>query len=183
MPNLYWPERRPGRRRERRLRLQAWQAAESAARKVLLVTHAECLDGVGAAIVTLRALGPDQVGVLYARPDEMAEVLDHVVRSPGQGRRLLIADLSLQKPDYPRIVAACSALRAGGWRVEWRDHHHKQWEGLDLRRLRREVAVLEVEAQESGASLQQRALAPQDGLLADLARCIRDRDLWLNRDP
>lgn len=182
--NLYRPGRRPSRRRARRERLAAWAAAEARAKAALVVSHADCLDGVGAAVVALRALGPDQVGVVYAHPDGVPEALEHFAAVAGRGRRLLVTDLSLQRPDYERVVQACHHLQEAGWRVEWRDHHHKQWEGLDLTALRDTLAVLEVdgEAKECGCSLLQRALAPRDDFLRRLASCVRDRDLWKNRD-
>ncbi|HUR64379.1 MAG TPA: hypothetical protein VM241_07850 [Candidatus Thermoplasmatota archaeon] len=185
MPNLYWPDRlfRSERKREERRRGR-WAAAERAAETVLVVSHANCLDGVGSAIVALRTLGPG-VGVAYVHPGDMAEVLAWLAPVPAQGRRLLIADLSLQKDQYAAIVASAAALRAAGWRIEWRDHHHKQWEGLDLGRLRQHLDALEVnaDATESGASLMQKALAPSDNFLARLAHTIRDRDLWWNKTP
>jgi hypothetical protein len=185
--NLYWPRGRlfrSERRRERRRRAR-WDAAEARAKAALLVAHGHCLDGVGSAIVTLRALGRDQVGVAYAQPGDMADVLAHFAAKPGRGRRFLVADLSLQPDQYDAIVEACRQLAANGWSVEWRDHHHKQWEGLDLARLRKHVAVLEVnaDATESGASLQQKALAPRDPYLRRLAETVRDRDLWWNKTP
>lgn len=186
MPNLYWPHhlwRNP--KRSQRRRLARWAAAERSARSVLVVSHSHCLDGVGAAIITMRALGRDEVGVCYVQPSEMADVLSNYAQVPGRNRRLLVADLSLQPDQYDAIVAACGRLRAGGWKVEWRDHHEKQWEGLDLSRLEAELVALEVndDATESGASLQARALAPKDGYLRRLAETIRDRDLWWNRTP
>ncbi|HEX2066029.1 MAG TPA: hypothetical protein VHI93_04370 [Candidatus Thermoplasmatota archaeon] len=185
MPNLYWPYRvvRSERRRQERRRVR-WAAAERAAEHTLVVSHGHCLDGVGSALVAQRVLGPG-VGVAYVQPGDMAEVLAWLAAVPAQGRRLLVADLSLQREQYPAVVAACAALRAGGWRIEWRDHHHKQWEGLDLGLLRRHLDALEVnaDATESGASLMQKALAPGDRFLACLAHAIRDRDLWWNKTP
>lgn len=184
--NLYWPrhrlfrsEARTIRRRERR-----WLEAETKATRVLLLSHGGCLDGVGSAIVTQKSLGPG-VGVAYVQPGDMARVLRLLADRPGRGRRLLIADLSLQPEQYADIVSSCAALAAGGWALEWRDHHHKQWEGLDLTALRAHVDPLVVnsDATESGASLQQQALAPDDRFLADLAATIRDRDLWWNKTP
>lgn len=185
--NLYWPERRLFRseRRKQRKRLARWDGAERKARTALLLSHAHCLDGVGSAIVTLRTLGPENVGVAYVQPGDMAHVLAHLSKMPGRGRRFLIADLSLQPEQYDSIVASCATLKANGWKVEWRDHHHKQWEGLDLTRLRSHLVALEVnaDATESGASLQHKALAPQDGFLRRLAETVRDRDLWWNKTP
>jgi oligoribonuclease NrnB/cAMP/cGMP phosphodiesterase (DHH superfamily) len=175
---------RSERRRQRR-RLARWDAADAKAKAALLVSHGNCLDGVGAAVVTLQALGRDQVGVAYVQPGDMAHVLAHFAARPGRGRRFLVADLSLQPEQYDAIVEACRSLATNGWTVEWRDHHHKQWEGLDLSRLRAHLAALEVnaDATESGASLQQKALAPDDPFLRRLAETVRDRDLWWNKTP
>lgn len=185
--NLYWPQHRLFRseRRKQRKRVARWDAAEKKATTALLLSHAHCLDGVGSAIVTLRTLGPDQVGVAYVQPGDMAQVLAHFAKTPGRGRRFLIADLSLQPEQYDAIVSSCAALEANGWVLEWRDHHHKQWEGLDLGRLESHLKAVEVnnDATESGASLQQKALAPNDDFLRRLAETVRDRDLWWNKTP
>jgi oligoribonuclease NrnB/cAMP/cGMP phosphodiesterase (DHH superfamily) len=185
VPNLYWPDRlfRSPRKREERRRAR-WAAAERAAEHTLVVSHGNCLDGVGSAVVAQRVLGPG-VGVAYVQPGDMAEVLAWLAPVPAQGRRLLVADLSLQRDQYASIVASAAVLRAAGWRIAWRDHHHKQWEGLDLERLRQHLDALEVnaDATESGASLMQKALAPSDNFLARLAHAIRDRDLWWNKTP
>ncbi len=185
--NLYWPQRRLFRSeaRNQRRRRQRWLDAEAKASEVLLLSHGNCLDGVGSAIMTLRTLGRDKVGVAYVQPGDMQHVLELLATRPGRGRRLMVADLSLQPEQFDAIVAACAALRKGGWTLEWRDHHHKQWEGLDLDRLRAHVnpLVVNATASESGASLQQQALAPDDAFLRDLAHTIRDRDLWWNKTP
>ena len=185
--NLYWPQRRLFRSEARKVRRrrQRWLAAEAKAASALVVAHGNCLDGVTSAIVTQRVLGRDLVGVAYAQPGDMAEVLELLATRPGKGRRLLVADLSLQPEQFDAIVAACAALRTGGWTVEWRDHHHKQWEGLPLERLRAHVdpLVVNATATESGASLQQQALAPDDPFLRALAETVRDRDLWWNKTP
>ncbi len=176
---------RGGHKRRERRRRKAWERCLGRAKRTLLISHGGCLDGVGSAIVTLRALG-EGTGVFYVQPSDLAEVLGRIAQVPGEGRKLLIADLSLQPDHYDTIVAACARIRAGGWSsIEWRDHHHKQWEGLDLDRLRAYVSIVEVnaDASESGASLQQQALAPDDAFLRALAETIRDRDLWWNLTP
>ncbi|MCA1818496.1 MAG: hypothetical protein LC620_00325 [Halobacteriales archaeon] len=187
MANLYWPRHRLLRSDKRRAarRLGRWRDAETKAQDALVVSHGNCLDGVTSAIVTMRALGPDRVGVAYVQPGDMAEVLQFYAGSPGRGRRLLVADLSLQPEQFDAIVAACRRLNAAGWKVEWRDHHHKQWEGLALDRLRRELVALEVnaDATESRPRLQQKALSPHDPFLRKLAETVRDRDLWWNKEP
>ena len=43
--------------------------------------------------------------------------------------------------------------------------------------------ALTTNATESGASLQQKALAPKDPYLKRLAETVRDRDLWWNKTP
>ncbi|MEA3136237.1 MAG: uncharacterized protein QOJ26_1617 [Thermoplasmata archaeon] len=185
--NLYWPEKRLFRseKRKQRRRLARWDAAERKATATLLLSHAHCLDGVGSAIVTLRALGPDKVGVAYVQPGDMAHVLSHYAKTRGNGRSLLVADLSLQPDQYYAILASCKTLHANGWRLQWRDHHHKQWEGLDLTLLENHLLAFTInaDATESGASLQQQALAPKDDFLRRLAETVRDRDLWWNKTP
>ncbi len=184
--NLYWPEHpfRSEAARDRK-RLGRWEAAERKADQVLLLSHGGCLDGVASAIVTLRARREANVGVAYAQPNQVLEFLRWLRAFAPKRRQLLIADLSLQKPDFDAIVAACRDLAAAGWSIAWRDHHHKQWEGLDLARLRPHVVALEIndDATESGATLQQRAVAPADAFSRRLAETVRDRDLWWNKTP
>jgi oligoribonuclease NrnB/cAMP/cGMP phosphodiesterase (DHH superfamily) len=184
--SLYWPDHpfRSEASRDRR-RLSRWAEAEKAAARTLLLSHGNCLDGVASAIVTLRALGRDGVGVAYAQPSQVKEFLEWLVPVAAKGRQLLIADLSLQKPEFDAVVAAAARLKANGWRIAWRDHHHKQWEGLALDRLRASLDVLQVnaDATESGATLQQQALAPADPFARRLAETVRDRDLWWNKTP
>lgn len=155
------------------------------ARDALIVSHGHCLDGTGSVIVTLRKISPDRVGVLYAQPGQLAQVLHEIGQEPGQGRTLHIADLSLNPRQADAILDSCRRLKAHGWRIEWRDHHHKQWEDVDLRALRGQVDVLEVndDFTESGASMMQKALNPDDDLAHRLADTIRDRDLWRNETP
>lgn len=183
--NLYWPHA-PWKTeaRKTRKRLARWQDALAKSTKALVISHGGCMDGIASAVITQRALGGG-VGVAYAQPNQVPEALEFVGDHSAGGRSLYVADLSLQKPDLARIVAACERLHAQGWRIEWRDHHHKQWEGLDLAPLKAHLAVLEVntDATESGASLQQQALAPGDDALKRLAAVVRDRDLWWNKDP
>lgn len=187
MANLYWPGVSQwlgvGPRQRRFLRLL--DQAEQAAREVLLVSHGGCLDGAGATIVTLRALGADRVGVATCQPSDMQQVLEHYAKVPAKGRTLMIADLSLNQQQFEAIAGACRRLKEQGWRIEWRDHHHKQWEGVPLDRLLAHLDALEVndDATESGASLQQQAVAPKDRFAKRLAETIRDRDLWWNKTP
>ena len=185
--SLYWPDHpfRSERRRERR-RLARWRGAEKAATQTLLLSHGNCLDGVTAAIVTTRALGKEGLGIAYAQPNQVKEFLAWLAaQGSGSGRTLMVADLSLQKPDLDAIVDAIGTLRRSGWSIQWRDHHHKQWEGLALDRLREHLVVLTVndDATESGATLQQQAIAANDPFAKRLAETVRDRDLWWNKTP
>lgn len=184
--DLYRPKKRSPTRKERRRKLEDKIAtADHAGREVVLLSHGHCLDGVGSAIMVLRALGTDGVGIAYIQPSAVAEALELLTTVPSRDRKLLIADLSLDPEHYDDIVATCAALHEGGWHIEWRDHHHKQWEGLDLSRLEEHVEVLDVndDATESGASLMQQAIAKKDRFAKKLAETIRDRDLWWNKTP
>lgn len=161
--------------------------AVEASKKALLISHGHCLDGTGSVIVALRALGEDQCGVYYSQPNYIQETLNHLVEDghEGNGRTLHIMDLALNGRHFDSIVAACRALSERGWNIEWRDHHHKSWERVDLSRLRPLLKVLDVntDATESGASMVQQALAPKDAFSRKLAETIRDRDLWWNKTP
>lgn len=182
---LYRPKRVRRSARARRQELEEVIHAADHATEAVVVSHGHCLDGVGSAIMALRRFGDDGAGVVYVQPSEVAVTLEHVAGLPARGRRLLIADLSVDPDQYDRIVTAVARVAAAGWTVEWRDHHHKQWEGLDLLRLKSHVKVLQVndDATESGASLMQQALCPRDAFARRLAETIRDRDLWWNKTP
>lgn len=184
MANLYWPKRsqfRSERAKRRRFEGKV-EEAEKAARDALVVSHGGCMDGAGSAIMVLRALGADRVGVVYTQPGDVQRVLSLLSRYPAAGRTLHVTDLSLNAKHYDAVVAACKRLQEQGWRIEWRDHHEKQWEGIDLDRLERHLDVLEVnhDHSESGASLVQKAVCPRDAYAKRLAATIRDRDLWWN---
>ncbi len=185
--NLYWPKRsqfRSDRRRRQRFE-QKLASAEAAAKKVLIVSHGGCLDGAGAAVMALRAWGADNVGVAYCQPSDIQKVLRHLTRFEGKGRTLHITDLSLNKQHFDAIVDAVRTLKHKGWNIEWRDHHEKQWEGIDIEKLASHLDVLEVNQDhtESGASLAQKAFCPKDKYAKRLAETIRDRDLWWNKTP
>lgn len=173
---------------ERKARTKAHIAdAVAASKTALLISHGHCLDGTGAVIIAQRALGAENCGVFYSQPNYIHETLNHLVEDghEGNGRALHIMDLALNGRSFDSIVASCRALQSRGWNIEWRDHHHKSWENLDLDRLRPLLDVLDVntDASESGASMVQQALAPKDAFARKLAETIRDRDLWWNKTP
>jgi oligoribonuclease NrnB/cAMP/cGMP phosphodiesterase (DHH superfamily) len=181
---LYVPKKRLSSAERQRRSEQKLRAAADAAGTHFVLSHGHCLDGVGSAIVLRRALG-DGVGVAYSQPNHILRALTWLREEPANDRTLIIADLSLQPRQFDSIVAACHALKTNGWTIQWYDHHHKQWEGLDLGRLRKHLEVLVVndDATESGASLVQQALAPHDEFARKLSETIRDRDLWWNKTP
>lgn len=183
MANHFWPKKRLRRGSGNERRRAAWNEGLAAATRCAVLSHGHCLDGVASVIVARRRL--EGVGTLYAQPSHVLAALELVADTPADGRTLLIADLSMQKPDFDAVVAACARAREAGWQIEWRDHHHKQWEGLDLDRLEKHLDVLEVDrkAKESGATLMQKAIAPRDKFLKALAQTVRDRDLWWNKTP
>lgn len=181
---LYKPRKRLSAKKKQRRFQERLAKADAAATTHFMLSHGHCLDGTGSVIVAKRAFG-DGVGVLYIQPSHVLENLRRVAELDARGRTLIVADLSLDPRDYDAIVAACAKLHGAGWTIEWLDHHHKQWEGLDLDRLRKHVAFLQVndDATESGASLMQQRFAPKDAFAKKLAETIRDRDLWWNKNP
>ncbi len=185
--NLYWPKRsmfRSDRTKRRRFE-ERLAKAEAEAKKVLVISHGHCLDGAGAAIMAMRAFGEENVGVAFCQPSDIQRVLQHYGHVPGKGRTMHITDLSLNPQHFDAIVDAVSRLKQNGWHVEWRDHHEKQWEGIDLPRLEAVLDELVVnhDHTESGASLAQQAFCPKDKYAKRLAETIRDRDLWWNKTP
>lgn len=180
LPDLDFFVPEPVRRYRRR---DAAVAAVKHSHDVLVVTHGKCLDGVGSYLVhALAAETPPPV--IYAQPGEMHEVLEDVASEAGNGRTLSINDLSFDRAHQKDVLDGLRKLKDAGWRVLWRDHHHKQWEGVDTAALDAHLDLfrLDTEARECGTSLAQQDLLPNDPLARDLADIVRDRDLWINKD-
>lgn len=168
----------------RKRRMEVVDAAVAATHHTLVVTHAKCLDGVGSYLIhALAEEAPPPV--IYAQPGEVHEVLERVARVPGAGKTLSVNDLSFDRGNTEAVFSALMMLKDQGWTVVWRDHHHKQWEGVDTDRVEQLVDVfrLDREQKECGTSLAQADLLPDDSLAIELAAIIRDRDLWWNKDP
>ena len=151
---------------------------------VVHLTHANCMDGATCDVLVRRAFGDGAVETIFLEPHETADALELLQRVPSRARGLVVSDLSLQRGEGERIAQTLQQLSDDGWRISWRDHHHKQWEGVEMAPLRRS-ADIEVDATgtESGASLVQKALLPNDAWAAELAAVARDHDLWLRKDP
>ncbi len=185
MANLYWPKKRllGGKKRSKARRDNAWKKAIQEAPQTLVLSHGFCLDGVTSAIIALRKL--DGVRVAYCQPSHIAKVLRMVAATPGNDRQLLITDLSMQTRDYDDIVQALADVKTAGWKTTWLDHHHKQWEDIDLKPLKANLEKLRVDdkMKESGATLTQKLLAPREKFHKQLAETVRDRDLWWNKTP
>jgi uncharacterized protein len=167
----------------RRAETGVHEAVEKA-KDVLVVSHKDCPDGVGSYIVhALVAETPPPV--VWAYPGDVHHVIADVARHAGEGRTLSVNDLSFDRDHFDGLERALKSAKSKGWRVVWRDHHHKQWEGVDLEKLttHMERFVLDEKKQECGASLAAKDLAPEDPLVSELARIVRDRDLWINEDP
>lgn len=185
--NLYWPKRsmfRSDRAKRRRFAAHVRQAVDDA-KGALVVSHGGCLDGAGSAVMVLRRYGADRTGVVFTQPSHIQNALALIAEHPGEGRVLHITDLSLNANRFDDIVESVRTLKRNGWRIEWRDHHEKQWEELDLEALESNLDVLEVndDHTESGASLVQKALLKRDKYARRLADTIKDRDLWINDTP
>ncbi len=182
--DLYKPRPRKSARAKRKRFLERVARADAEATTHFMLSHGHCLDGTGSVIVAKRALG-EGVGVLYIQPSGILDALHAVSNLKARGRVLLIADLSLNPDEYDEVVEACATLHDCGWSIEWLDHHHKQWEGLDLKRLKPHVRYVEVnsDATESGASLIQKRFAPKDAFAKRFADTVKDRDLWWNKTP
>lgn len=150
----------------------------------LVVSHRGCPDGVGSYLVHALVM-EHPPPVVWGQPGEMQDIVADVARHAGEGRTLSINDLSLDREKADQLQNALADAKNRGWRVVWRDHHHKQWEGVDVAGLEAHMDsfVLDREGKECGASLAQKDLAPEDPLARELAAIVRDRDLWINEDP
>ncbi|HLE96105.1 MAG TPA: hypothetical protein VI997_01935, partial [Candidatus Thermoplasmatota archaeon] len=172
----------------RALKRAAWARRVSrearAAPGVLHLTHAGCLDGAASDLVLRVEAGAERVGTLFLEPHESVEALEEVADVPGRGRRLVVTDLSLQRGEGHRALAALARLSSGGWSVEWRDHHARQWDGAPLHGLRDYARlVVDAEGKECGATLLARDLAVHAPWIDRLLAAVRDHDLWLQKDP
>jgi len=164
---------------ERRLYDRAFHASLA-----LHLTHKGCMDGALSDFLVRRAYGPGAVDSLFIDPTETAEVLRKLSEVPGRARDLVVSDLSFQKGQDAEIAESLRALEEGGWRIQWRDHHHKQWEGANLDALEAHARLtVDFASAECGASLVQKALLPNDEQAKALAEVVRDHDLWLRKDP
>lgn len=156
--------------------------------RVVHLTHGQCLDGAGSDVMVRRKHGNEAVSTLYSEPGApvvaklawMAEA-----KVPGEGRTLVLSDLSPQPEQRAALEQALGELNELGFRIEWRDHHAKQWSGGLLDAVRRKVDHLRVamDNDECGASLCQQDLLPGDAFAKELGAVIRDIDLWFRRDP
>jgi oligoribonuclease NrnB/cAMP/cGMP phosphodiesterase (DHH superfamily) len=164
---------------ERHFYAQAFSAST-----ILHLAHGPCMDGATCDVFVRKAYGEGAVKTVFLEPHETADALELLVNVPSRARGLVVSDLSLQRGEGERIAATLAALAADGWRIYWRDHHHKQWDGVDLDALRASCQLtLDTTGTECGATLVQKALLPDDAWAKELALVVRDHDLWLRQDP
>lgn len=155
-----------------------------AASTVVHFTHGPCMDGATCDVLVRRAYGDGAVETIFLEPHETVDALELLTRVPSRARGLVISDLSLQRGQGERAAALLQTLADDGWRVSWRDHHHKQWEGVDLEPFHNAIDLtLDFESAESGATLVQKAILPEDAWAKELAEVARDHDLWLRQEP
>jgi oligoribonuclease NrnB/cAMP/cGMP phosphodiesterase (DHH superfamily) len=174
---------RPGPYKDWRFEREFYRAAYGAS-TILHLTHGDCMDGATCDALVRTAYGEGAVETVFLEPHEVTDSLELLLRVPSRARGLVISDLSLQRGEAERASAALQALADDGWRIAWRDHHHKQWEGVDLKPFEEAAdMVIDRSATESGASLVQKDLLPDDPWARELSQVARDHDLWLRKDP
>lgn len=161
------------------------ESAVTAKRSIIHFTHGGCLDGATCDALVRMKHGAQNVSTLYLAPHETLPALDILRAHAADGRRLVVSDLSFQKGQGARVVARLEELtRKKGWRVTWRDHHHKQWDGAPVDAMQRVADVtVDTTGTECGATLVQKDLLPDDAFARELAAVVRDHDLWLRKDP
>ncbi|HVM46044.1 MAG TPA: hypothetical protein VM582_08930 [Candidatus Thermoplasmatota archaeon] len=151
---------------------------------VFHMTHADCMDGAACDVLVRTAYGDGAVETAYLEPHETVDALELLTRVPSRARGLVISDLSLQRGEGERAASALQSLAEDGWRISWRDHHHKQWEGVDLAAFEEAAAVtLDRSGSDCGATLVQKDLLPKNAWAREFAETVRDHDLWLRKDP
>lgn len=173
----------PGAYKDWRFEKTFYRKAFSAS-TVLHFTHKECMDGATCDVLVRKAYSEGAVETVFLEPHETADALELLQRVPSRARGLAISDLSLQRGQGDRVAVALQRLADDGWRIAWRDHHHKQWEGVNLAAIAATCDLtLDTTGSESGASLVQKAILPNDAWAKELAEVARDHDLWLRKDP
>lgn len=151
---------------------------------IVHLTHADCMDGATCDVLVRAAYGDGAVETAFLEPHETVDALELLTRVPSRARGIVISDLSLQRGEGERAASALRALADDGWRISWRDHHHKQWEGVDIKTFEESAAIaLDRTGTECGATLVQHDLLPNDEWARELAVTVRDHDLWLRQDP
>lgn len=174
---------RPGAFKDWRFEKEFYRRAFGAS-TVLHLTHGNCMDGATCDVLVRAAFGDGAVETIFLEPHETSDALELLLRVPSRARGLVISDLSLQRGEGERIAQTLQQLSDDGWRISWRDHHHKQWEGVDLAAMEAACDLhVDLTATESGASLVQKAYLPDDAWAKELAEVARDHDLWLRKDP
>lgn len=155
-----------------------------AASTIVHFTHGDCMDGATCDVLVRAAYGDGAVETIYLEPHETVGALELLTRVPSRARGLVISDLSLQRGEGERAASALQMLSDDGWRIAWRDHHHKQWDGVDLKQFEAACEVtLDRESKECGSTLVQKAILPNDSWARELSEVVRDHDLWLRKDP
>lgn len=174
---------RPGAYKDWKFERAFYQRAYGAS-TIVHFTHGQCMDGATCDVLVRRAYGNGAVETVFLEPHETVGALELLLRVPSRARGLVISDLSLQRGEAERAASTLQMLADDGWRISWRDHHHKQWEGVDLAAFG-EACELTVDfsSTECGATLVQKALLPNDAYAQELALVARDHDLWLRKDP
>lgn len=158
--------------------------AAYAASTVVHFTHGDCMDGATCDVLVRKAYGDGAVETIFLEPHETVGCLELLTRVPSRARGLVISDLSLQRGEGERAAAALQALADDGWRISWRDHHHKQWEGVDLAAFEQAADItLDRASKDCGSTLVQKDLLPDDAWARQLSETVRDHDLWLRQDP
>lgn len=151
---------------------------------VVHFTHGNCMDGATCDVLVRAAYGDGAVETVFLEPHETASALELLTRVPSRARGLVISDLSLQRGEGERASSALQALADDGWRITWRDHHHKQWEGVDLAAFEAAAAItLDKDSKDCGSTLVQKDIIPRDAWARELSEIVRDHDLWLRQDP
>lgn len=155
--------------------------------KVLHISHGECLDGACSDVMVRLKHGTAEVSTIFTDPALLAPKLELIAREniSGEGRTLLVSDVSPQVDQRARLEAALGHLNELGWRIEWRDHHAKQWANGILEAVKRKADYVRVDLDnhECGASICQQDLLPNDAYAKELAHVVRDIDLWIRKDP
>ena len=141
---------------------------------VVHLTHND-LDAVGADAIHRMRYG--EVVSVFSSVGKYPFMLAVIAGVPGNGDLLSISDLGFNQA----VVPALTKAQAGGWRIEWRDHH--RWKEDEVNAAEKRVDLLHLDTDRCACGIVAVDLCPDNPAAIEVARVVCDYDLWKHQDP